>query len=133
MATQTGIDASVKIGTTLVMDMATWSVTDTRAAITAPIFGEEFNKVHGMGIRNVTGTITGYLNQDDTNGQSTLFNIYASGGYVDDFRLYINDDDYFQGTKVFITSNDTNATAEDAVIPRTFNFTASENWTLITA
>lgn len=129
MSTQTGIDASVKLGTTLVVDLATWAVDDSREAVTAPVFGETFNKVHGVGIRNVSGTITGLLNTADTTGQNSLESHYASGGPLSDFRLYINDTEYYQGTEVYITSYNTEASAEDTVITVTFNFIASENWT----
>ena len=69
MSTQTGIDAVVKLGTVTVLDLATWSFTDEKSPISAPVFGETFNKVHGMGIRNVSGTVTGYLNTADSTGQ----------------------------------------------------------------
>lgn len=128
MATQTGINARVKIGTTTILDMATWTVTDTKEAISAPVFGETFNKVHGMGIRNVSGTVSGYLNTADTTGQNNLESHFASGGAISDFRLYFNTTEYYQGTEVYITSYDSNATSEDSVIPVTFNFVASENW-----
>jgi hypothetical protein len=131
MATQTGIDAVVKLGTVTVLDMATWSITDTRSAISAPVFGEDFNKVHGMGIRNVTGSITGYLNASDTTGQNVILSAYENGTALSDFRLYFNDTEYFQGTEVYITTYNTSATAEDAVVPVSFDFVASENWTQV--
>jgi hypothetical protein len=128
MATQTGIDATVKIGTTTILDMANWTVTDTKEPISAPVFGEDFNKVHGMGIRNVSGNISGYLNTADTTGQNTLESAFASGGYIDDFRLYFNSTEYYKGTKVYITTYNSSATSEDAVVPISFDFVASENW-----
>jgi hypothetical protein len=128
MATQTGIDATVKIGAVTVLDMATWTVTDERPAITAPVFGETFNKVHGMGIRTVTGNISGYLNTADSTGQMTLESSFTGGTPVSGFRLYINDTEYFQGDNVYITTFNTNATSEDAVVPISFDFTASEDW-----
>lgn len=133
MATQTGIDAVVKLGTVTVLDLATWSITDEKGPITAPVFGETFNKVHGMGIRNVSGSISGYLNVDDSTGQEVIRAAFEAGTALSDFRLYINDNDYFVGTSVYISNYNSNATAEDAVIPVSFDFTASENWTLTTA
>lgn len=128
MATQTGIDAVVKLGTTALLDMATWTFTDGKAPITAPVFGETFNKVHGMGIRNVTGTITGYLNTADSTGQIAIQTAYEAGTALSDFRVYINDTDYWSGTSVYISNFNSSATAEDAVVPVSFDFTASENW-----
>jgi hypothetical protein len=132
MATQTGIDAVVKLGTVEIADMATWSFTDEKAPITAPVFGETFNKVHGMGIRNVTGSVTGYLNTSDSTGQILIQTAYEAGTALSDFRVYINDTQYWLGTSVYISNFNTSATAEDAVIPISFDFTASENWTFVT-
>jgi hypothetical protein len=130
MATQTGIDAVVKLGDVTIADMATWSFTDTKAPISAPVFGEEFNKVHGMGIRNVTGSVTGYLNTTDSTGQVAIQTAYEAGTPLSDFRVYINDTKYWKGTSVYISNFNTSASAEDAVIPISFDFTASENWAL---
>lgn len=133
MNTQTGIDSTVKLGTVTIADIATWSFTDEKAPITAPVFGEIFNKVHGMGIRNVSGSIAGYLNVDDSTGQIAVQTAYEAGTALSDFRLYINDTDYWSGTSVYISNFNSEATAEDAVIPVSFDFTASENWALTTA
>jgi hypothetical protein len=127
MATLSGTNASVKLGTTLVADMANWSIDDTKDALTAPVFGDTMNKVHGMGTRNVSGTVSGYLNIADTTGQELLKDAYDDGTAITDFRLYVDETYYFKGTEVYITSYSTSA-AQNEIIPITFNFVASENW-----
>lgn len=127
MGTLVGTDASVKLGSVLVADMANWSINDTREAIKAPVFGETFNKVHGMGTRNVAGTISGYLNVDDSTGQMLIVSAYENGTALTTFRLYIDDTTYYTGTEVYITSCNISA-AQNEVIPVEFNFEASDNW-----
>lgn len=130
MATLSGTNASVKLGTTLVADMANWSIDDTKDALTAPVFGDTMNKVHGMGTRNVSGSVSGYLNVADAAGQEELKSAYDDGTAITDFRLYIDDTVHFKGTEVYITSYSTSA-AQNEIIPITFNFVASENWTRV--
>lgn len=129
MATQSGTNASVKLGTTLVSDMSSWSVTDNRDALKAPVFGTVISKVHGMGERNINGTVSGYLNIDDDTGQDLLRSAYTDGTALTNFRLYINSTDYWTGTEVYITSMPTSA-SQNEIIPVEFNFEVSDNWTL---
>ena len=130
MATLSGTNASVKLGTVLVADMANWTLNDVREALKAPIFGDTFNKVHGMGTRNVNGTVTGFLNVADSTGQEVMLAAYEAGTAVDDFRLYIDATVHFLGTEVYITSYNTSA-EQDAIIPVEFSFEVSENWTRV--
>jgi len=132
MATLSGTNASCKLGTTLVADLASWTLNDTKDALKAPIFGDTFNKVHGMGTRNVAGTVSGYLNVTDTNGQEALLSAYEDGTAVTDFRLYIDATVHFLGTEVYITSYNTSA-AQNEIIPVEFSFEVSENWTRVDA
>lgn len=130
MATLSGTNASVKLGTTLVADMANWSLDDGRDALKAPIFGDTFNKVHGMGTRNVGGSVSGFLNVTDSTGQELLRIAYEAGAALTDFRLFIDADTYFTGTEVYITSYNTSA-AQNEIIPVEFNFEVSDNWTRV--
>ena len=130
MATLSGTNASVKLGTVIVADMASWTLNDGRDALKAPIFGDSFNKVHGMGTRNVGGSVSGFLNVSDSTGQELLLAAYAAGTALTDFRLYIDAAVYFTGTEVYITSYNTSA-AQNEIIPVEFNFEVSENWSRV--
>lgn len=130
MATKSGTNASVKLGSVLVADMANWTLDDGRDALKAPIFGDTFNKVHGMGTRNVSGSISGFLNVDDSTGQEVLRIAYEAGSALTDFRLYVDGTTYFTGTVVYITSYNTSA-AQNEIIPVEFNFEVSDNWTRV--
>jgi len=127
MATLSGTNASVKLGTTLVADMASYTVNDARDVMKAPVFGDDFNKVHGMGTRNVAGNVSGYINVADTDGQEQLRSAYVDGTALTTFRLYLDATVYFTGTEVYITSYNTSA-AQNEIIPIEFTFEVSENW-----
>jgi hypothetical protein len=122
MNTKSGTDATVKISTTTILAMASWSFTDEREALKAPVFGDSFNKVHGMSTRNISGSIEGFLATDDTTGQDVLVTAYEAGTTASGFRLYIDDTIYYHadGTDdndgVFITSYNVSAAQNEIVI-----------------
>ena len=139
MATQSGVNASVKVNGVLVADMAKWSLDRTREALKAPVFGDTDNKVHGVGSRNQSGTIEGFLNIDDSTGQEVIRQAWENGTKLTDFKLYINADDYYSPDTVadpeagvYITSASTSA-EQDAIIPVTFSFEVSGQFTLTNA
>lgn len=133
MNTKSGTDATVKIGTTTVLALASWSFTDEREALKAPVFGDTFNKVHGMGSRNISGSVSGYLATDDTTGQDVLVTAYEGGTTVSGFKLYVDDAIYFHadGTDandgVYITSYNISA-AQNEIIPVEFSFEIGGDW-----
>lgn len=128
MSMKSGTNATVKLGTTTVANMANWSVTDARDVLKAPVFGETFSQVAGVGTRNVSGTINGYLDLDDTTGQILIKTAYENGEALTNFRLYVDATNYFTGTEVYITSYNVSA-AQNEIIPVEFNFEVSDNWT----
>jgi len=135
MATKSGTNATVKVAETVtVLNLANWSFTDEREALKAPVFGEGFNKVHGMGTRNISGSVSGYLDIDDATGQAILVAAYEGGTTVSGFRLCLDaTPNYYHssGTDdndgVFITSYNVSA-AQNEVIPVEFNFEVSGDW-----
>ncbi len=126
MSTQSGVDGAVKIITVAVADMAAWTVTDNIPTLVKPVFGETDNKIHGMGIRVVTGTISGLLNVDDSTGQEVIRAAYTGRTEIDDFRLYVNDDDYWSGS-VYITSMPVSVEVE-GLVPVEFGFEVNGAW-----
>lgn len=133
MNTKSGTDAAVKIETTTVAAIASWSFTDEREALKAPVFGDSFNKVHGMGTRNVSGSMSGFLATGDITGQDVLVTAYAAGTTVSGFRLYIDDTIYFHadGTDandgVYVTSYNISA-EQNGIIPVEFSFEVGGDW-----
>ena len=135
LSTKSGTNAKVCVaGTTTVLNLASWTVDDAMDALKAPVFGDTNNKVHGMGTRNVSGSISGYLDVDDTTGQDIIKDAYEARTTVSGFRLYIDDTTYFYGDGVatqdgiYITSYNVSA-AQNEIIPVEFNFEVSGSWT----
>lgn len=136
MATKSGTNATVKVAESVtVLNLASWSFTDEREAIKAPVFGDTFNKVHGMGTRNIAGSVSGYLDIDDTTGQNVLVTAYEGGTTVSGFRLCLDaTPNYYHASGVgdqdgiYITSYNVSA-AQNEVIPVEFNFEISGDWT----
>lgn len=135
MASKSGTDATVKVAESVtVLNMASWEFNDERDALKAPVFGDTFNKVHGMGTRNVGGSVAGFLDIDDTTGQDVLITAYEGGTTVSGFRLYIDGTAYYwadgSGSTdgVYITSYNVSA-AQNEIIPVTFNFEVGGSWT----
>jgi len=135
MSTKSGTNATVKVGeSTTVLALASWSFTDEREALKAPVFGETFNTIHGMGSRNVSGSVSGYLDTADTTGQDVLITAFAAGTTVSGLRLYVDDIVYFSATGsgdndgLYITSYNVSA-AQNEIIPVEFNFEVGGDWT----
>ncbi len=135
MASQSGTDATVKVAESVtVLNMASWSFTDERDALTAAVFGDTFTKVLGMGSRTVAGTISGYLDIADTTGQDVLITAYEAGTTVSGFRLFIDDTTYYTSDGagdtdgVYIGSYNVSA-AQNEIIPVEFNFSVGGSWT----
>lgn len=134
MASKSGTDATVKVAESVtVLNMASWEFNDERDALKAPVFGDTFNKVHGMGTRNVGGSVAGFLDIDDTTGQDVLITAYEGGTTVSGFRLYVDATAYYHADGagdndgVYITSYNVSA-AQNEIIPVTFNFEVSGSW-----
>ena len=133
MNTKSGTNASVKLGTTAVVALASWSFTDSREALKAPVFGDTFNKVHGMGPRDISGSISGFLATDDTTGQDILITAYEAGTTVSGFRLHVDASIYYNADGldtndgVYITSYNVSA-EQGGIIPVEFNFEVGGDW-----
>ena len=135
MATNNAKAASVKIGAdTTILYISSWNIDDAKDPIEVGVFGNENTQVLGMGPRKVTGTISGYLDLDDTTGQDVLRTAYENNTTVSGFRLYVDDTSYFYasgsdtGNGVYITSQPIGATHGE-IITAEFNFSVSGDWT----
>lgn len=136
--TKSGTDASVKINTTTILAIESWDFTNEREALKAGVFGDTHNKVHGMGIKNTSGSISGYYSEADTTGQEVLKTAFEDGTTVSGFRCYVDATIYYHATGtddidgVYITSHNVSA-AQNGIIPITFNFEVGGAWTEVTS
>lgn len=95
MAIYTGKEAVVKIGDVTIMDLVSYSITVNAPLLGEPVFGESWNRIAGQGIKDASGNIAGLLNTADTTGQNVIENASISGTKITNFRLYVNDADYW--------------------------------------
>lgn len=137
--TRSGVDGSVMIGTTPVQVLAisSWDFTSSREALKGNVFGDLHSKIHGMGVKDVSGSIKGYYSVDDITGQETLKSHYLAGTTVTGFKLYIDDTIHFHATGtddidgVKLTSFNTGAEM-NGIVPIEFNFEVGGEWTEVT-
>lgn len=128
MPTHLGKNASVKIGTNTIAEMAEWTLNITSEPITQPVFGSAWDKVHGLSITSWDGTITGLLDVTDTNGQLALNNATISGTKITDLKIYVDSTKYWApdttadaAAGCYITSMSPTA-AQGDVLRVSFNF-----------
>lgn len=105
MAKYKGIDASVKIGATAVLEMASWTV-DEKAEVAgedALAFGER--RSSGLVVTKLTasGSAEGFSDPGDTTGQTALRTAYLAGTKVSGLRLYETGAKYYT-VDCYITS-----------------------------
>lgn len=105
MAIATGKDCKATFGDVTILDMVDYSFTLDTPLIEAEVFGTEWNRVAGQGVKAAGGSMSGLMNTADTTGQVALENAVISGTAITDFRLYINDTDYWASN----TGNDADA------------------------
>lgn len=80
-----GTDGLVKVGLVTVANLNKWDMTDQVNKVTGRAFGETVEKAEA-GARSVTGTLSGFYDPADTNGQAVIvsgakvaLNLYPSG------------------------------------------------------
>lgn len=95
MATILGRNASVKLGTDTVAEMANWSLEITADAITEPVFGDTWSKTHGLSTTGWTATVEGLYDNTDTTGQDVLKDAVISGTKITNIRFYEDSTKYW--------------------------------------
>lgn len=80
-----GTDGIVKTGANTILNLNNWSYSDSVNKVTGRAFGDTLEQAEG-GARTVTGSLSGFFDPADTNGQATLvvgasvaLSLYPSG------------------------------------------------------
>jgi predicted secreted hydrolase len=120
MGTYVGRQAKVHINDTLVANLAEYTITSTAETIRGGVFGDTYERVHGTGLIGWSGNVSGYLDHTDSTGQDVLHLACVSGTKVTNFKLYVNDTDYyypdtvaFADAGVYISSEEISASQGD--------------------
>ena len=118
MATNVGKNAKITIGGITVVSMASWTLNDTQEVIRGPVFGDDYDRVHGIGVQTVGGSVEGFLDITGA-GQDQLHGLVVSGTKTTTFKVY-EDATNFWGT-------DTSADATAGVYISNLNITEGTN------
>jgi hypothetical protein len=91
MAVKVGKNASVKIGTSVVAEMGTWSLDGiTNELLDATAFGDEY-KEYALGVGDWGGiSFNGSFDMTDTTGQLLLDSAHKNKTVLTSIRLYID-------------------------------------------
>ena len=95
MAVSIGRDSKINFGTTTVLDMVDYNLVIDAPVLEASVFGSTWNEVYGSSIKSASGSLSGLVNVSDTTGQNILESAVISGTKITDFRLYIDDTNYW--------------------------------------
>ena len=122
MATLLGRNATVKLGTVTVAELAEWSLNITADPIEQGVFGSTWGKTHGLAETKWDGSFNGLLDITDSTGQEILENAVVSGTLITDLRLYVDDTNYYAPDTAtdadagcYITSFNSTATHGDVI------------------
>jgi predicted secreted protein len=94
MATYSGQDGHVKIGTYEVAEMASWNLTISANEIAINVFGTSWTKTE-QGIKSWSCSLDGFYDLSDTNGQVAIKNAFWNNTLLTTVRLYVNDTSYW--------------------------------------
>lgn len=92
MATYNGRNARVTVNASetevIITELGSWSVSRTASEIETDSFGDGWGK-SDVGMKRWSGSLSGYYDPEDTQGQKVLEDAYASGALLKDIRFYI--------------------------------------------
>lgn len=127
MATYNGREASVKVGTYTVAELASWDLDLSNAEIDTGVFGTTWGK-SDVGGRKWNVTVAGFYDPTDTTGQNAIEDAWAGGTLVSTIRLYVDNTSYWVPDTTTVTASGGRVTAYR--IGQSFQGVASINFTL---
>lgn len=95
MALFTGKSARLAFGTDTILNLVSYDFSLNSPLVEVEVFGDEYMTVIGQGIKSSGGSLSGLMDTSDTTGQTLIQNCCVSGTKVTDFRLYVNDTEYW--------------------------------------
>jgi hypothetical protein len=126
MAGLNGTNAKVCVsGSVTVARLATWAISDTRSVVEIEPFNSTKSEILGVGIRKITGSVSGWLDITDT-GQVAMKAAYDAGTAISGVRLYVNASKYYDLGDEFYLLTFSSSAAQGQAIPVSFNFSCSD-------
>lgn len=120
MSNSVGRICQVRYNSTVISDLVSFSVNSSSPSLKAAVYGGEYEKVFGMGIKNWNGECAGYLDIGDT-GQDYLYTAHRDSTLVSGIEFVVDtDNDYYwtpdtatdPDAGVYITEYNISSTAE---------------------
>ena len=123
MAVYTGQNAKVTFGTDTISDIVDYTFSIDADLLEEPVFGNDgWSTVAGQGVKGAGGSMSGLVNTADTDGQVVLENAVISGTKVTNFRIYVNDTEYWTSNTgsdadagVYFANYETTGAANDII------------------
>ena len=94
MATYNGRNATVRIGTYTIAELASWSLDLSNDEIDTTAFGSTWKKTD-VGMRGWSLSVEGHYDPSDTNGQGAIEAKWADGTLINDIKLYVDNTSYW--------------------------------------
>ena len=94
MPTMSGRNASVKLGSAVIVGMGTWTIPITLDEIDATSFGSTWKKTD-VGFSGWTASFNGFYDTADTTGQGALKTAAIAGTLLTDLRFYVDSTSYW--------------------------------------
>lgn len=95
MSTILGRNAAVKLDTTTIAELSSWSLEVTADIIREDVFGTTWAKKHGLSATDWSGTVEGLYDPTDTTGQDVLRDAVISGTKITTIRFYEDSTNYW--------------------------------------
>lgn len=115
MATYSGRNARVTVNAStteaIVAELSDWKITMSASEIDTTSFGDSWGK-SDVGMKNWTGSVSGFFDSSDTTGQDVLRAAFEAGTLLADMRFYITYSETSSETIVYVaadTATDANA------------------------
>lgn len=94
MSTYNGRNATVRVGTYTVAEMASWSLDLSNEEIDTTAFGSTWGK-SDVGMRKWSLSVSGHYDPSDSNGQGAVETAWAGGSLINSIKLYVDNTSYW--------------------------------------
>lgn len=94
MATYSGQDGHIKVGTYEVAEMASWNLTISTNEIAINVFGTSWNKTE-QGIKSWSCSVDGFYDLSDTHGQQAIMAAFMNNTLMNTVKFYVDDTHYW--------------------------------------
>jgi hypothetical protein len=108
-----GRNAKITVsGSATVVDAYNWTITTASEPITQPVFGDTWDKVHGLAINSWEGSFECISSTADTTGQSYIINAQLNATVISGAKFYLDTTKYYTGD-IYVTNHEVSTSPTD--------------------